>query len=312
MSLCFGFLLPTRERIMEGVHDTHALLAMAERAESLGFDSLWVGDSLLAKPRHEPLTLLAAVAARTQRATLGTAVLLPVLRNPVILAHMAATVDRLSQGRLVLGVGIGADAANIRAEFEAAGVPFEQRVGRMLEGLRLCRTLWRGEPVTWQGRWTLQNQTLAPTPHRDGGPPIWIGSRVRAGMLRAGRHFDGWFPTGPDPASYREQLETVHAAAREAGRDPSAITAAAYLTMRIDNDAARANGHNDDFHETYDRIDARSLRRVQACFGGPLGEATRWLQEFVDAGVRHLVIRLAGDHERQMDAIVRIRESIRI
>src|SRR6202163_1290016 len=155
-----GYLLPTREQVMEGRPQTAPLLALAERAESLGFDSIWVGDSLLARPRPGPLTRLAAVAARTKNAGLGTAVLLPALRNPVVLAQQIATLDQISQGRYILGVGIASDVPNIRAEFTAAGVPFEKRVGRMLEGLRLCRELWTGKPVNWNGRWGMEDATL--------------------------------------------------------------------------------------------------------------------------------------------------------
>src|SRR5277367_7091657 len=142
-----GYLLPTREQIMEGRPDTTSLLALAAHAEALGYDSVWVGDSLLARPRHDPLTLLAGVAGRVPRVALGTAVLLPALRNPVVLAHQIATLDQLAEGRLILDVGFAADVPNIRAEFAAAGVPFEHRIGRMMEGLRLCRALWSGEPV---------------------------------------------------------------------------------------------------------------------------------------------------------------------
>src|ERR1700694_4463718 len=95
-----GYLLPTRERVMEGRPETVSLLELATRAESLGFDSVWVGDSLLARPRHDPLTLLAAVAARTRKAALGTAVFLPALRNPVVLAHQLATLHPIRAGRL--------------------------------------------------------------------------------------------------------------------------------------------------------------------------------------------------------------------
>jgi hypothetical protein len=105
MALSFGYLLPTRERIMEGRPQTNSLLELAERAEAIGMDSVWVGDSLVAKPRHEPLTLLAAVAARTRKVSLGTAVLLPALRNPVVLAHQVATLDQISEGRIILGNG---------------------------------------------------------------------------------------------------------------------------------------------------------------------------------------------------------------
>src|ERR1700692_4255649 len=157
-----GYLLPTRERLMEGRPETTPLLELATQAERLGFDSIWVGDSLLARPRHEPLTLLAAVAGRLRRVAIGTAVLLPALRNPVVLAHQVATLDQVSEGRLILGVGIAADVPSIRAEFAAAGVPFEKRVGRMLEGLRLARSLWTGQPVDWDGRWQLRNGALGP------------------------------------------------------------------------------------------------------------------------------------------------------
>lgn len=141
MSLRIGYLLPTREQIMAGEPDAAPLLDLASRAEDAGFDSVWVGDSLLARPRHEPLTLLAGVAGRVRRVELGTAVLLPALRNPVLLAHQVATLDQIAEGRLILGVGIARDVPDIRAEFTAAGVPFEKRVGRMLEGLRLAQAL---------------------------------------------------------------------------------------------------------------------------------------------------------------------------
>ena len=176
MTVSIGYLLQTRERIMRGSHDASTILNLASRAEDLGFDSVWIGDSLLARPRHDPITMLAAIAARTSAVELGTAVLLPALRNPVVLAHQFATLDQISQGRVILGVGIAADVPNIRAEFAAAGVPFEKRVGRMMEGLRLCQAFWRGEPVDWEGRWPVEQGVLAPTPHRPGGPPIWGGA----------------------------------------------------------------------------------------------------------------------------------------
>ena len=134
MSMKLGYLLPTRERIMHGQPDAAPILGLADRAENMAFDSVWIGDSLLARPRHDPITMLAAIAGRTTRVELGTAVLLPALRNPVVLAHQFATLDQISQGRIILGVGIAADVPSIRAEFAAAGVPFEKRVGRMMEG----------------------------------------------------------------------------------------------------------------------------------------------------------------------------------
>src|SRR3989475_5996233 len=186
MTVEFGVLLPPREAVMSGRMETAPLLTMAERAEAAGFDSVWIGDSLIARPRHEPLTLMAAVAARTRRVRIGTGVLLPALRNPVVLAHVVGTLDRVAEGRIILGVGSAGDTPAIRKEFAAAGVPWERRVGRVLETLEICRALWSRDGVSYGGKhFTLQDVTVEPKPHRRGGPPIWIGGSGPAAPRRA-------------------------------------------------------------------------------------------------------------------------------
>ncbi len=95
---------------------------------------------------------------------------------------------------LILGIGIAADMPAIRLEFEAMGVPFDKRVGRMNEAMRLCKALWSGKPVDWNGYWTVKQGTVGPTPHNPGGPPIWFGGGLPAGRERTGRLYDGWFP----------------------------------------------------------------------------------------------------------------------
>src|SRR5262245_23356945 len=186
------------------------------------------------------MTLLAAVAARTRNVTLGTAVFLPALRNPVVLAHQLATLDQISEGRLVLGAGIASDVPNIRAEFVAAGVPFEGRVGRMMEGLQLARALWTGKPIDWGGRWRVEKGVLGPTPYQPNGPPIWLAGSVRPAFERAARHFDGWFANEASLARWTEQWGEVQAIVRAVGRDPGSFTAAMYMTLAIDEDSARA------------------------------------------------------------------------
>jgi probable F420-dependent oxidoreductase len=306
-----GYLLPTRERTMEGEQATAPLLALAERAERLGFDSIWVGDSLLARPRHDPLTLLAAVAARTRRPELGTAVLLPALRNPVVLAQQVATLDRIAEGRFILGVGIATDVPNIRAEFEAAGVPFDKRVGRMVEGLKLCRALWTGKPVDWDGRWKLKQAVLGPTPHRPGGPPIWIGGSVKAARERTGRLYDGWFPNGPTAAEYPAQWAEVTQAARAAGRDDKSLTGAMYLTLAVDDDEARAEQRISSYLASYyTGMRPDLMRKQQRCFAGTREAAAQWLKSYADAGASHLVLRFAGDHERHLDVAADIRHQL--
>ena len=310
MPVRIGYLLPTRERVMQGRPEAAPLLALAERAEGLGFDSVWVGDSILARPRHEPLTLLAAVAARTRRVELGTAVLLPALRNPVVLAHGVATLDQISEGRFILGVGIASDLPNIRAELVACGVPFEKRIGRMLEGLRLARELWSGQPVSWNGRWVVEEATLGPAPCRPGGPPIWIGGMVRASLERVGRLYDGWFPNAPDPARWQAQWAEIREIAQAAGRDPGRLTGAVYLTLTIDEDKNAAEARMNAFMEGYYGRPAAEMRARQANFAGPADAVAEWLASWARAGVQHLVLRFAGDPERHLEAISRLRARI--
>jgi probable F420-dependent oxidoreductase len=305
-----GYLLPTRERVMEGRDETASLLALAERAEALNFDSVWVGDSLIARPRHDPMTLLAAVAARTRRVEMGTAVLLPALRNPVVLAQQVATLDRIAEGRLILGVGIATDVPNIRAEFEAAGVPFEKRVGRLVEGIALCRALWTGKPVDWDGRWKMTKAVLGPTPHRPGGPPVWIGGSVKPARERTGRLFDGWFPNAPSPQEYGAQWAEVTEAARAAGRDPEKLTGAMYLTLAIDDDAAKADQRINTYLEQYYGVRPDITRKRQMCYAGPAAGAGAWLEAYAAAGASHIVLRFAGEHERHLEIVSALRRDL--
>ena len=309
MPVRIGYLLPTRESVMEGRPEGEALLKLAERAEELDYDSVWVGDSLLARPRHEPITLLAGVAGRTRRVKLGTAVLLPALRNPVLLAHQVATLDQVSSGRVILGIGIASDVPNIRAEFRAAGVPFEKRVGTMMEGMRLCKALWTGKPVDWDGRWHVEHGVLGPTPFQPGGPPIWGGGAAPAALERAARDFDGWFPTGPDAKGFGEQWRQVQALAREAGRDPARIEPASYLTLAVDDNRERAEQRITDFLTAY--YGNRDLTKQRlACFAGSADAAAEWLSGYVREGARYLVLRFAGDHDRHLETIAKLRERV--
>jgi len=302
MTVEFGVLLPTREAVMSSRPETAPLLTMAERAEAAGFDSVWIGDSLIARPRHEPLTLLAAVAARTRRVRLGTAVLLPALRNPVVLAQIVGTLDRVAEGRVILGVGIAADAPAIRKEFAAAGVPWERRVGRYLETLEICRALWTRDGVSFSGKhFALDNVTMEPKPHRPGGPPIWIGGSGPTALRDAAR-FDAWFPTGPGVEFFAEHFPRIQAAARAAGRPADAVTGAAYVTLALDANPAAAEQRLHGFLETYYAAPAQVIMKRQATYAGPIEGCVEWLQRWIDAGARHISLRFAGgDQLAQVD-----------
>src|SRR5262245_5049858 len=294
MAVEFGILLPTLEAVMSGRPETNPMLTMAERAEAAGFDAAWIGDSLTARPRHEPLTLLAAVAARTRRMRLGTAVLLPALRHPVVLAHVVGTLDRIAEGRVILGLGSAADTRPIRKEFAAAGVPWDRRVGRFLETIDICRALWSRDHVSFSGKhFALDDVTMEPKPHRPGGPPIWIGGSGPTALREAAR-FDAWFPTGPNVEFFAEHFPRVQAAARAAGRPPDAVGGAAYVTLALDADPAAAERRLHDFMETYYAAPARVIMARQATYAGPIEGCVEWLQRWIDSGAHHLVVRFAG------------------
>ena len=240
MTVEFGVLLPTREAIMSGRPETGPLLTMAERAEAAGFDSVWIGDSITARPRHEPLTLLAAVAARTRRVRIGTG-------GAAARAAATRSCSPTSSARSTASPRAASSSASasprdtpaIRKEFAATGVPFERRVGRFLETLEICRALWTRDDVSFAGKhFTLDDVTVEPKPHRPGGPPIWIGGSGPTALREAAR-FDAWFPTGPSVEFFAEHFPRIQAAARAAGRAPDAVTGAAYVTLALDREPRR-------------------------------------------------------------------------
>ncbi|MCI0846370.1 MAG: LLM class flavin-dependent oxidoreductase, partial [Chloroflexi bacterium] len=170
-----GILLPTRGLLLGETAPESAdrVLDMARRAEDAGLDSVWVGDSLIAKPRLEPLSTLAAVAACTKRVRLGTAVLLAALRHPVLLAQTMATVDLISRGRLLIATGVGgAFNDEQRAEWRAAGVSPSRRASRLEEVLEIVKGLGSGQPLDFSGRhFDLEKVSMEPLPIQAGGVP---------------------------------------------------------------------------------------------------------------------------------------------
>jgi len=283
-STATGLLLPSREALLWGNSDLAFVIEAARRAEQAGYDSVWAGDSLLARPRGEPLTLLAGVAGATSHVTLGTAVLLPLLRHPLSLAHAVATLDRISAGRLIVGVGPGAELPGTHAELAALGIPSDRRVSAMLSAVERCRRLWRNEEPGLE---------LQPRPFRADGPPIWLGGSGPRMLRLAGETFDGWLPFSPTPADYASGLRAVREAAERAGRDPDSVATGAYLTVAVADDPREAAGHLDAYMRTYYGVPAEVMTRAQACHAGNLESAAEWFAAYRAAGARHLVLRLA-------------------
>ena len=188
----FGVLLPTREAVMSRWRDPAPIYQMAERAEELGFHSVWVGDSLTARPRVEALATLAAVGARTRRVRLGTSIFLAALRQPVMLAYQLASVDWLAGGRVDLGIGYGRpnDGAH-ELEYRHVGITAENRIKRSEEIVTVLRRLWREPVVDFSGRFhRVDRAGILPRPHGD--IPIWFGGFTPAAITRAARIGDGF------------------------------------------------------------------------------------------------------------------------
>ena len=183
---------------------TQAIIETACKAEELGFDALFVNDHVIVddSPRsnpwrnvYDPLMVLSYVAARTSTIRLGTSVLIMPYRNPIVTAKMVATLDQMSGGRVIAGIGSGWN----QEEYDALGVPFRQRGGRTDEYLRLWKACWKPGSTTFHGRYfSFENMHINPKPLQQPHPPIWIGGSSEASLRRAARYAEVWQPT-PTP-----------------------------------------------------------------------------------------------------------------
>src|SRR6266513_4782674 len=281
--------------------------ALVRLVDDCGYDSLWVGDHIaFAAAIFDPLLQLAQAAVVSRRLKLGTNVYLVPLRHPVLVAKQAATLDHLSEGRLIFGVGIGGEFPK---EFEACGVPLGERGARLTAAIPLLRQLWSGEPVSYSGRYFggFAEVSMQPPARQPGGPPIWVGGRADAALARAGRLADGWISYVVTPETYRAGLEKIAAAAESAGRKIGHFGTGHLLFARLDEtydkalDAAAAtlsHRYAMDFRRTAERY---------AALGRPEQVAER-IRAFYDAGVRHLVLDLVGPYEerpQQIDGFAR-------
>jgi probable F420-dependent oxidoreductase len=295
-AVSWGLLLPTREVVMaQGAPDLTKIIDLAAQAEALGFDSLWVGDSILARPRLEALTTLAAVASRTTRVKLGTAVLLSALRHPVLLANEAANVDILSHGRLILGLGIATRIPTVEREFAACGVPFGRRIGIFEEGVEIMRRLWTEPHVTFSGRhFQIQDVSLGLPPVQQGGIPLWLAGAVDNALRRVVRLGDGWFPNPSSPRALADLWGRLQILARDMGRDPESLQRCVYTTLNVNTDVAQAEREMRAFVEGYYGMPYETLARMQGLCAGTADACAEWLQGLIAAGAQTVVIRFGG------------------
>jgi alkanesulfonate monooxygenase SsuD/methylene tetrahydromethanopterin reductase-like flavin-dependent oxidoreductase (luciferase family) len=306
-----GVLLPTREAVMSGRADPSLLYRMAERAEALGFHSVWVGDSLTARPRIDALTTLAAVGARTDRVRLGTAIFLAALRNPILLAYQLASLDWMTGGRVDFGIGFGhRGEPSQEQEFKILGLDAAARMKRSEEAVQIMRRLWRETDVSFDGSFTrFEHVTLEPKPVQPGGVPIWLASNnVEPGLRRVGRHADAWINNIKDPETYRMCWEKVCAYAGESGRDPSAIEPGAYFTVAAGEAQAVVQGQQ--FLAEYYNRSYEAIVKAQICITGTWDEVIERLAAFREAGAQTMVLRFAA--RDQLGCLEKCAEALRL
>ncbi|KUL50157.1 LLM class flavin-dependent oxidoreductase [Streptomyces sp. NRRL S-1521] len=311
--LRIGVLLPTREQAINGTYAAAPLLDFARQAETLGFDSLWAGDSLTARPRLDPLVVLSAAAAATTRITVGTAALTPALRHPLIGANMIASLDHVAADRLVLGLGSGFPMPETEEEFASVGASFAGRVGRLDEITALWRTAWRsgeeGRPSGFEGKfWQAERLERLPKPATPGGPPLWLaGSDTPKVLARVATKYDGWLPFLPDAEAYGRARARIAELAAEAGRAPDAVTPALYATVTVNRDEAAAKAELEHYIEHYYGRSLEQMSAIQAYGWGSAESCAEWLGAYVRAGAKHLVIRVGSlDPEPQLKEIAEV------
>ena len=263
-----GVLLPSFDAVGSG--RPLPIVPAARLAEDLGFGATWVGDHLACPaPGLDAPSCLAAAAAVTENIRLGLSVMLLGLRAPAWAAKILATIDHLSSGRLLLGVGVGGE---FPVEFKAAGVPVRQRGARLDDALHVIRELLTGQPVSYEGR-TITVNAPSLQPAMAAPPPIYVGGRGEAALHRAARHGDMWLPMWLTPDRVAERTQMLAELAEREGR-PAPGTAL-LIGVHIDDDRARA------------RAEAELHIRGQYRMG--LEKIERWtLLDSVDGAVEQL------------------------
>jgi probable F420-dependent oxidoreductase len=297
MTRC-GVLLPSFDPFRTG--GPSQIVAAAQRAEELEFDAVWVGDHLACPaPGLDAPSCLAAAAAVTERVALGFSVMLLGLRPPAWTAKQLITLDALSAGRLMLGVGVGGEFPQ---EFDAAGVPLRERGARVDETLEVLPALLTGQPVDHQGR-TMSLNVVPLEPPMSAPPPILIGGRGERALVRAARFADAWLPMWLTPETLARRAERLAELAAQNGRPAPALALLVGVHVDDDLEVARreAAGH---LHGQYE-LELEVVERWTAL--GSVERVTSYLQEHVAAGVEEFVLMpLARDSLRQYERLAEV------
>jgi len=313
-----GLILANRAVVL-GAVTVRDLLDLAIEGEASGaFDTVWVGDSLLAKPRLESVTLLSALAGVTSRVRLGVGCMATfVHRHPVMLAHQWASLDVLSGGRSWLAVCLGgpneANAAQA-LEHAAMSVVASERVGRLEEGVAILRRLFAEEKVSHAGAfYRFEGVTIQPRPIQQ-PCPVWIASNptgltwkggasaseavVERSFRRIARFADGWMTNKLSPDEFRQQWARIAAMAREEGRDPARLGSALYHNINVNEDRQAALEESKTFLDTYYTAKFSPAFVEGWTVAGSPKQCIDELRSYFEAGVGHMALRLTSWDQR--------------
>jgi alkanesulfonate monooxygenase SsuD/methylene tetrahydromethanopterin reductase-like flavin-dependent oxidoreductase (luciferase family) len=314
----YGLILANRAVVI-GAIEAKDLFDISAAAEEAGvFDTLWVGDSLLAKPRLEAVTLLSALAGVTSRMRLAVGCLATfVHRHPVMFAHQWASLDVMSRGRSLLAVCLGGPDEQSPAqarEHAAMGIKSGERVARLEEGIAILRKLFSGSPASHEGTfYRFSDVKIEPKPVQQ-PCPIWIASNptgltwkggasasnaaVERGLRRVARLADGWMTNKLSPDEFRAQWATVASMAREEGRDPARLGSALYHNININEDRQAALEESKKFLDTYYSSNFSPAFVEGWTVAGPPQRCIEDLRAYFAAGLGHMALRLTSWDQR--------------
>ena len=292
----FGVTVPNNW----GVEDPQQVLEVGRRAEELGYDSVWVMDHLFNtgyirerledRPYYHPLTTLSHLSALTNRVALGTSVLVLPYHNPVELAKYAASLDQMSGGRVILGVGAGA----MTEEFQSLGIPMAQRGSLTNESIAIMKELWtHSNPSYHSPRWDFSELYFSPKPRQQPHIPLWIGGSSPGALRRAARVGDGWHPSGLSAEEFSLGRQEIREQAMEAGRDPDSLAWSVRLDVEV----------------TPGPSSARAANRSR--LAGDPQQIIAGVSAYQQAGVEHVVLALnSGEVPRLLSLMEDIAEKV--
>jgi alkanesulfonate monooxygenase SsuD/methylene tetrahydromethanopterin reductase-like flavin-dependent oxidoreductase (luciferase family) len=305
----FGLTMSNRALVTRGTKPKD-LIDMAVQAENTGvIDAVWVGDSILSKPRLECIPLLGAIAAHTSRVKLGVACMATIAqRNPVLLALQWASLDVLSGGRTWLAACMGYPANQhpmAAKELEVMGVESKERPGRLEEMIQALRLLWCDEHATFHGKYySFDDVNLLPKPVQQPCPiyiagtprPTQIGERgVERSLRRIARYADGWMTNQIELDMFQDYLRRLRYMLVEEGRDPNEFKTVLYYGVSVNRDRQQAFREAKTFLDAYYQKDftRQGVEIWTAC--GPVEHCVDCVRGFIDAGVDHVTIRPIGE-----------------